>query len=78
MKNSINKFEDSRVKIQVFEREDGKYISTHWDKTRELENDRFVQVFETYGGAIDQAFRWLSNICKEEMMYKNKGEKGEH
>jgi hypothetical protein len=36
-----------------------KFIATFWDSEMELEEDRSVQEFETFGGAMERAFDFL-------------------
>jgi hypothetical protein len=53
--------ETNDYKITVEETLTG-YIATFWDKTMELEVDRHVEEFETYGGAVDCAFEFLAEV----------------
>lgn len=46
-------------RITVEEIDPFKFIATFWDKERELNNDRAVYVFETFGGAMECAFDLL-------------------
>jgi hypothetical protein len=60
--STIKVFENNDCKITVEEVGDFRFITTLWDKTMELEVDRRVEEFETYGGAVDRAFDHLSEI----------------
>lgn len=61
MSQVLKSYENSSVKITVEERRDGKFIATHWNKDYCLEPDRDVEEFESFGGAVDKAFDWLSD-----------------
>lgn len=51
---------DYKITVEELQDKHGSVIATFWDKTRDQEHDRKVYKFETYGGAIDQAFELLA------------------
>jgi hypothetical protein len=55
------KADNNDYQITVEELNDG-YIATLWEKKLEFNVDRKVKKFETFGGAMDSAFRWLAEI----------------
>lgn len=59
----LKTFENVHVKITVEEIND-EFISTFWDKEKEYENDRSVKSFETFGGAMADAFDNLKNCIE--------------
>lgn len=62
-------YENSDIKITVEELETllagPRYISTFWDKNKELEVDRKVSEFETFGGAMSDAFENLTQYLRD-------------
>lgn len=62
----LKSLETEKIKITVEERKDGAFIATFWDKEQCYEFDRKVSEFETFGGAISQAFDYLGEtVCPE-------------
>jgi hypothetical protein len=53
--------ENKDYKITVEETSNG-YIATYWDKNMSLEVDRYLEEFETFGGAMDCAFEFLAEV----------------
>lgn len=58
----VRKFDNKRFQITVEERRDNSWIVTFWDKEDCYKEDRNVYVFETFGGAMDEAFGLLVKV----------------
>jgi hypothetical protein len=63
MKTILKRFENQKVKITVEERQDNSFIATLWLKDIDLEVDRRVFEFETFGGACATAFDLVCEAC---------------
>lgn len=58
-------FEHKTAKVTVEQISEFEFITTFWDKETDLEADREVYEYETYGGALDEAFDIMSQLIKE-------------
>jgi hypothetical protein len=58
----LREYENFKYKVTIEELNPFKFITTIWYKEQDLEVDRRVFEFETFGGAMDKGFELLTKI----------------